>query len=56
MAIWLSPSIPLQFRFGSNAPGDINREWIHAMEQTAMSGVMTVLDESDVEEYLRRHN
>lgn len=57
MAIWLSPSIPLQFRFRSNAPGDINRAWIHAMEQTAMSGgVMTVLDESDVEEYLRRHS
>lgn len=56
IAIWLSPSIPLQFRFRSTAPGHINRVWIHAMELSAMgeSG-MLVIDEDAAEDYVRQH-
>lgn len=37
-SVWLSPSIPLFFRFfGSKIP-DINREWLQVLQQSADSG------------------
>lgn len=56
ITVWLSPSIPLQFRFRNNAPGDINRVWIRALELSALgdSGVV-IIEEDGAEEYVRRH-
>ncbi|WRS30634.1 hypothetical protein U6G28_02795 [Actinomycetaceae bacterium MB13-C1-2] len=52
-SIWLSPSIPLAFRFvGGRAP-ELNRDWIEALTETSNgSRGLVVLSESEAQQYL----
>jgi hypothetical protein len=35
VSLWLSPFIPLQFRFSSSAPPALNRTWLEALARSA---------------------
>ncbi|HXH35511.1 MAG TPA: hypothetical protein VNJ54_14085 [Plantibacter sp.] len=52
-SVWLSPSIPLQFRFfGSRAP-ELNRAWIEVLSDTAHTPRgLQLIPESEIEGYL----
>lgn len=36
--VWLSPAIPLRFRFDTDAPIPVNRDWLAALTATAERG------------------
>ncbi|MFZ4894239.1 hypothetical protein ACL9RL_07300 [Plantibacter sp. Mn2098] len=53
LSLWLSPSIPLQFRFfGSRAP-ELNRAWLEVLSDTAHTpNGLQIVPESEVDAYL----
>jgi hypothetical protein len=54
MSLWISPSIPLQFRFSGTPTPELNRVWLDALALSAHSTRgMTVLSEEDAEGYLQ---
>ncbi|MGG7463599.1 MULTISPECIES: hypothetical protein [unclassified Plantibacter] len=52
VSIWLSPSIPLQFRFfGSRAP-ELNRAWLEVLADTSHTPRgLQLIPEADIEQY-----
>jgi hypothetical protein len=53
VSLWLSPSVPLQFRFSGSKPPELNRLWLQALAHSAHSGRgMILMSEDDVEAYL----
>jgi len=56
VSLWLSPNIPLVFRFsGSRAP-QINEAWLRVLNEFSHTPRgLVVVDEKEAEEYLARH-
>ncbi len=55
VGLWMSPAIPLQFRFAGSRPPELNRDWLEALALSSR-GVrgMQVMAESEVAEFLAR--
>lgn len=54
VSLWLSPSIPLQFRFNGSRSVELNREWLRALDASAFNeGGMIVMPESEAPTYVR---
>src|SRR5690606_23836574 len=54
VSIWVSPNIPLTFRFSGSRPPELNPRWLEAL--TALSHTargMIVMTESEAEAYMR---
>lgn len=53
-SLWLSPNVPLQFRFSGSKPPELNRAWLDAMARSS-HGIrgMVVMGEHEAEEYLK---
>jgi hypothetical protein len=48
ISLWLSPSIPLQFRFSEPKPPALNRVWLEALSHSAHRGAgLTVMTEDE---------
>jgi len=48
VSLWLSPEIPLVYRFADPDPVELNRRWLAALTHSAMSATgMTVIDEAE---------
>jgi hypothetical protein len=57
VSLWLSPAIPIQFRFSEKMPPVLNREWLEAMARSAHSSRgMIIMGEEEASEYLAREN
>jgi len=54
VSIWLSPAIPLQFRFSGSKPPELNRVWLEALERSS-TGVrgMLLMGEDEAGQYLQ---
>jgi hypothetical protein len=54
VSLWISPAIPLQFRFSGSKPPELNRVWIDAMSRSS-HGVrgMVLMGEQEAGEYLK---
>lgn len=53
VSLWLSPSVPLQFRFSGSKPPELNRLWLQALAHSAHSSRgMILLAEAEAEAYL----
>lgn len=53
VSIWLSPSVPVQFRFSESEPPDLNKLWLQALARSSHSSRgMIVIPEDEVEAYL----
>lgn len=53
VSIWISPGVPLEFRFAGSKPPELNRVWLDALARSAhgLRG-MVVMAESEAEDYL----
>ncbi|MBD8466760.1 hypothetical protein IFU30_10820 [Plantibacter sp. CFBP 8798] len=52
-SLWLSPSIPLQFRFFGSRPPELNRAWLEVLSDSSHTPRgLQLIPESDVEGYL----
>lgn len=53
-SLWMSPGVPLQFRFSGSKPPELNRVWLDALARSS-HGIrgMVVMGEPEAEEYLR---
>ncbi len=52
-SLWLSPSIPLQFRFFGSRPPELNRAWLEVLSETSHSPRgLQLIPESEVERHL----
>ncbi len=53
MSIWISPSIPLEFRFSGSRPPELNKVWLDALARSS-HGIrgMIVLREDEAQDYL----
>ncbi|SJN10846.1 hypothetical protein FM113_10320 [Leucobacter sp. 7(1)] len=50
VTIWVSPSIPLIFRFSGNTPPKLNAKWVHVLVESANTPRgMTVIREDQVD-------
>jgi len=54
ISLWVSPAIPLEFRFSGSKPPELNRVWIDALTRSS-HGVrgMVVMSEHEAADYLR---
>lgn len=53
VSVWLSPGIPLQFRFSGSRPPELNRDWLQALAHSSHgSRGMVLMEEGDVPAYL----
>ncbi|KQV04987.1 DUF7882 family protein [Leifsonia sp. Root112D2] len=53
VSLWLSPSIPLQFRFSGSKPPELNRLWLQALAHSSHgSRGMILMAEAEAEAYL----
>lgn len=53
VSVWLSPAIPLQFRFSGSKPPELNREWLQALAHSSHgSRGMVLMNEDEVGPYL----
>lgn len=53
VSLWLSPSIPLQFRFNGSRPVELNPEWLRALDASTLNeGGMIVMPESEASAYV----
>jgi len=54
MSLWISPSIPLQFRFSGSKPPELNRVWLDALSRSS-HGVrgMVIMAEHEAAAYLK---
>lgn len=52
-SVWLSPGIPLGFRFGGSKPPALSREWLEALERSS-HGIrgMVAMSEGEAARYL----
>lgn len=56
MAIWITPYIPLSFRFAGGRQPVLNATWVRVLEELADTPFgMRVLSEDDAEKYAREH-
>jgi len=54
VSIWLSPPIPLQFRFSGSKPPELNRTWLEALALSSHGARgMLVMPENEAEAYLQ---
>ncbi|WP_022881218.1 DUF7882 family protein [Gryllotalpicola ginsengisoli] len=53
ISLWMSPGIPLQFRFSGSKPPELNRVWLDAMARSS-HGIrgMVVMSEEEAQAYL----
>ena len=53
VSIWLSPAIPVQFRFSGSKPPELNKTWLDALARSA-HGIrgMVVMSETEAPAYL----
>lgn len=50
VTIWMSPAIPVFFRFAGNTPPSLNAKWVHVLVETANTPRgMTVMREDQVD-------
>lgn len=53
VSLWLSPAIPLQFRFSGSRPPELNRVWLQALAHSAHgTRGMILMPEDKAESYL----
>ena len=53
VSVWLSPAIPLQFRFSGSRPPELNRVWLQALAYSAHSSRgMILMAEDEAAGYL----
>lgn len=53
VSLWLSPAIPLQFRFFGNRPPALNQDWLTALARSAHSSRgMILMGEDEAATYL----
>jgi hypothetical protein len=53
VSLWLSPAVPLQFRFSGSRPPELNRTWLQALAHSSHSGRgMILMSEDESESYL----
>jgi hypothetical protein len=54
VSLWVSPGVPLQFRFSGGKPPELNRVWIDALSRSS-HGVrgMVVMGEDEAAAYLK---
>jgi len=53
VSIWLSPAIPLQFRFAGSRPPELNRVWLEALALSSHgTRGMVVIPEDEAEAFL----
>lgn len=53
VSLWLSPAVPLQFRFAGSRPPELNRVWREALAQSSHgTRGMIVMPESDAEAFI----
>jgi hypothetical protein len=53
VSLWLSPAIPLQFRFSGSKPPELNRNWLQALAHSAHgSRGMVLMAETEAESYM----
>lgn len=53
MSVWLSPAVPLQFRFSGSKPPELNRDWLQALAHSSHgSRGMVLMGEDEVSDYL----
>jgi hypothetical protein len=56
VSLWMSPSIPVQFRYRDNTPPELSRAWLSALEMTALTDRgMVILPEEQAEAYIQDH-
>ncbi|GAA4157104.1 hypothetical protein GCM10022286_08300 [Gryllotalpicola daejeonensis] len=55
ISLWISPQIPMAFRFSGSKPPELNKYWIDALARSA-HGIrgMVVMDEDQAREYVTR--
>ena len=53
VSLWLSPAVPLQFRFSESRPPELNRVWLEALARSSHStrGMM-LMTEDEAADYL----
>ncbi len=57
MSLWISPFIPLSFRFLGSRPPELNPRWLRALAQLAYSPRrLVVLSEAEAESYAKAHH
>lgn len=53
VSLWVSPAIPLQFRFSGSRPPELNRTWLEALALSSHgTRGMVVMPESDAEGFV----
>ena len=53
MSLWMSPSIPLQYRFGGSKPPELNRGWLDALSRSSQGlRGMVAMTEEEATNYL----
>jgi hypothetical protein len=53
VSLWVSPAIPLQFRFSGSRPPELNRVWLEALALSSHgTRGMVVMPESDAEGFV----
>ncbi|AYG03576.1 hypothetical protein D7I44_08550 [Gryllotalpicola protaetiae] len=55
VSLWISPDIPLSFRFSGSKPPEMNRRWLDALARSA-HGIrgMVVMNEDQAAEYVAK--
>ncbi|MFC4242666.1 hypothetical protein ACFOYW_04710 [Gryllotalpicola reticulitermitis] len=55
VSLWISPGIPLSFRFGGSKVPELNRSWLDALTRSS-HGIrgMVVMNEAEAAEYISR--
>ncbi|HWU47919.1 MAG TPA: hypothetical protein VN133_14275 [Humibacter sp.] len=54
VSLWLSPYIPLQFRFSGSRPPELNRTWLEALALSSHGARgMLVMPEAEAEGFLQ---
>lgn len=55
ISLWISPQIPMSYRFSGSKPPELNKFWIDALSRSA-HGIrgMVVMDENEAREYVTR--
>lgn len=55
ISLWISPSIPMAFRFSGSKPPEMNRHWLDALARSS-HGIrgMVLMDERQAVDYVAR--
>ncbi|MGO1537839.1 MAG: DUF7882 family protein [Leucobacter sp.] len=56
MSVWVSPNIPLAFRFAGSRPPELNSVWLEVLRELAHTQRgLVLISESDAEAYAQKH-